>query len=62
VKNHLADIDVGAVRRFEEGWLRFLHSEHEDIFDELRDKQEFTPEIEAKLERAVREFKERFGG
>ena len=62
VKNHLADIDVGAVRRFEEGWLRFLHTEHEDIFDELRDKQEFTPEIEGKLEKAVREFKERFGG
>lgn len=62
VENHLADVDVSEVRRFIEEWLRFLHSEHEEIFDELRGGKEFTDSIETQLEKAVSEFKERFGG
>jgi len=62
VENHLADIDVGEVRRFVEEWLSFLHSEHEEIFDELRAGKEFTDSIETQLGKAVSEFKERFGG
>jgi F-type H+/Na+-transporting ATPase subunit alpha len=62
VNNHLADIDVAAVRRFEEEWIRFLHTEHGDLVADMHDRQEFTDEIKAKLESAVSEFKERFGG
>jgi F-type H+-transporting ATPase subunit alpha len=62
VENHLADVDVGEVRRFIEEWLSFLHSEHEEIFDELRAGKEFTDSIETQLGKAVSEFKERFGG
>ena len=62
VENHLADVDVSEVRRFIEEWLRFLHSEHEEIFDELRGGKEFTDSIETQLRKAVSEFKERFGG
>jgi F-type H+-transporting ATPase subunit alpha len=62
VKNHLADVDVSMVSRFEEEWLRFLASEHQDIVDAIHDRMEFTDEITAEIERAVSEFKERFGG
>jgi F-type H+-transporting ATPase subunit alpha len=62
VENHLADVEIGAVRRFEEGWLRFLHAEHEEIFAALREVQAFTDESRGSLEKAITEFKERFGG
>jgi len=62
VENHLAEVEVAEVRRFIEEWIRFLHSEHEQIFNELRKKKEFTDAIRTKLEKAVGEFKERFGG
>lgn len=62
VENHLADVEVAEVRRFIEEWIRFLHSEREQIFNELREKKEFTDSIRTELEKAVGEFKERFGG
>jgi F-type H+-transporting ATPase subunit alpha len=62
VENHLADVEVSVVTRFEEGWLRFLHAEHEDILDRLRKEKELTNKIKDRLEQAVLEFKERFGG
>ncbi|MEA3356771.1 MAG: F0F1 ATP synthase subunit alpha, partial [Candidatus Bipolaricaulota bacterium] len=62
VENHLADIDVPMVVRFEEEWLRFLHSEYEEILEKIKETAEFTDEVEKSLEEAVVEFKERFGG
>jgi len=62
VGNHLADVEIGTVRRFEEEWLRFLHAEHEAIFAALREAQAFTDENRGALEKAITEFKERFGG
>ena len=62
VENHLADVEVAEVRRFIEEWIRFLHSEREQIFNELHEKKEFTDSIRTELEKAVGEFKERFGG
>ena len=61
VKNHLADVEVQAVRRFEEEWLRYLHEKREDLVLELRKRKELTPEFRVKLEAAVDEFKKRFG-
>ena len=61
VQNHLADIDVSAVRRFEEEWLRYLHEKRDDLLQELRERKELTPEFRAKLDVAVGEFKKRFG-
>jgi len=61
VQNHLADIDVSAVRRFEEEWLRYLHEKRDDLLQELRERKELTPEFREKLDLAVGEFKKRFG-
>ena len=62
VENHVADIEVGEVRRFEREWLRFVHEDHEEILEALRDRKELTDELRARLDGAVAEFKERFGG
>ena len=62
VQNHLADLEVSAVRHFEEEWLRFLHAEHEEILEALRTQKELTDAIGGMLEKAVAQFKERYGG
>jgi len=62
VEDHLADVPVGDVRRFEEEWLRYVHEQHEDIYEELRTEKKLTDELRAKLDAAVAAFKERFGG
>jgi len=62
VENNVADIAVGEVRRFEREWLRFVHEEHEEILETLRDRKELTDELRARLDGAVAEFKKRFGG
>ena len=62
VENHLADLALPKVRPFLEEWLRFLHFEHEQIMKALAKKCEITDEIRRLLEKAVVEFKERFGG
>jgi F-type H+-transporting ATPase subunit alpha len=62
VQNHLADVDVASVRRFEDEWMRYLREEESGILDEIREKRELTDELKGKLEEAVVEFKERFGG
>jgi len=62
VENHVAHIDVGDVRRFEREWLRFVKEEHAEILDGLREGKELTDELRSKMESAVAEFKERFGG
>jgi F-type H+-transporting ATPase subunit alpha len=61
VQDHLVDVEVGAVRKFEEEWLRYLHEAREDLLQELRERRQLTPEYRAKLDEAVGEFKKRFG-
>jgi F-type H+-transporting ATPase subunit alpha len=60
VNNHLEDIDVGDVGRFEEAWLRFVEEHHGDVLGTIRQEKRMTDEIRTQLEHAVEEFKERF--
>jgi F-type H+/Na+-transporting ATPase subunit alpha len=60
VNNHLADVDVSDVRRFEEAWLRFVKESHGDILDAIRTEAELSDDLNKRLERAVEQFKERF--
>jgi F-type H+-transporting ATPase subunit alpha len=62
VSNHLADVEVGDVRRFEEEWLRFVRDERAEILAELKKEKQLTDALREKLEEAVSTFKERFGG
>ncbi|MCK5586721.1 F0F1 ATP synthase subunit alpha, partial [Candidatus Bipolaricaulota bacterium] len=60
VENHLADIEVSEVGRFEDGWLRFVQEEHGEILETIRREKKLTDELRAHLDKAVEEFKERF--
>ena len=62
VENHLTDIDVADVRRFEEDWLRFVREQHPQVLELIGQERRMTDEIRAKLEEAVAAFKERFSG
>jgi len=62
VNDHLSDVDVGSVRRFEEEWLRYLRSEEADLLEAIRTEKELSEEIRKRLETAVGRFKEGFGG
>lgn len=62
VENHLADIDVADVGRFEEAWLRFVKDAHGDIIETINREKRLTDELRTQLDKAVEEFKERFAG
>lgn len=60
VENHLADIDVADVRRFEEAWLRFVKDSHGEIIETIHTEKKLTDDLRKRLDQAVEEFKERF--
>jgi len=62
VENHLADIDVSEVGRFEEAWLRFVQEGHGEILKAIRREKKLSDELRTLLDKAVEEFKEHFAG
>ena len=60
VENHLADVAVSDVRRFEREWLAFVRESHADILDTLRTERALSDALREKLETALAAFKERF--
>jgi F-type H+/Na+-transporting ATPase subunit alpha len=62
VNNHLADIDVSEIQRFEQAWLRFVKEEHGQILEMIRTEKKLTDDTKTLLDKAVEEFKERFAG
>jgi F-type H+-transporting ATPase subunit alpha len=60
IENHVADVEVGEVRRFETEWLRYVREEHGEILTTLRQERRLTDELRTQLDEAVEEFKERF--
>jgi F-type H+/Na+-transporting ATPase subunit alpha len=60
VNNHLADLEVAEVSRFEDAWLRFVKESHGEILEQIRETKRLSDDLRAALERAVEEFKERF--
>jgi len=60
VENHLADIEVSEVGRFEESWLRYIKDAHGEILETIRNEKTLTDELRMSLDKAVEEFNERF--
>jgi len=60
VENHVADVDVAEVRRFEREWLRFVRDERAEILAALRDQKALDDDLRAALGDAVAEFKKGF--
>ncbi len=56
----LDDLAVEDVRTFEEGLYAYLDKEYADMVHELTAKKELTDSIEAKLRKAITDYKDRF--
>lgn len=60
VKGLIDDLDMDKVGKFEQEYLRFMRSVKADILEEIRTKKALSDELNAKLETAVKEFKQGF--
>ncbi|MBI2914325.1 MAG: F0F1 ATP synthase subunit alpha [Firmicutes bacterium] len=62
VNGYLDDLPVGAVRKFETGFLDFLRSERAGILAEIREKKAMSDELLDQLKAVVGEFKQKTAG
>ncbi len=60
VENHVVDVEVADVRRFEREWLKFIREERGEILTMIREERRMTDEIRSQLEEAIGEFKKTF--
>ena len=60
VEEHLADISVDEVQRFEEEFHTYIRNEHPDIPENIAETSELNDETAEKLEEAIKEFKRTF--
>lgn len=60
VNGHLDDVEVGKIRAFEEGFLKYLRTERSELLLTLAEKQELTDDLAKGLTEAISEFKQRF--
>ncbi len=57
---HLDDIPVGAIRKFESGFYKYIEKLHPDLELKIESKKELTPDLIARLEIAILEFRKEF--
>ncbi|ODN29767.1 F0F1 ATP synthase subunit alpha [Fervidobacterium thailandense] len=60
VNGYLDDLPLSAVKPFEEGLLKFFKEKYDDILTEIRTKKQLTKELEDRIHKAIKEFKEEF--
>lgn len=59
-QGYLDDVPVEAIKKFEEGFLKFIRGTKDDIRTELGEKKAFDDNLKAKLVQAIEEFKKGF--
>ncbi|MFZ5625974.1 MAG: F0F1 ATP synthase subunit alpha [Bacillota bacterium] len=60
VNGYLDDVETSRVLKFEEEFLKFMHSQKADIVAAIREQKTLTDEIREKLKAAIVEFKKMF--
>lgn len=60
VNRYLDDLPVERVSSFEREYLRYLHSSHPHILNNIREKKALDEETQEDLKKSILEFKERF--
>ncbi len=60
VENHLADIEVNKITKFEKGFLEFMDTHHGEVGKAILEKKAFTDEIKTMLNSAIDEYKKLF--
>ena len=59
-KKYLLDVPVADITRFESEFFEFLDTQYPEIPQSIKEQQVMSDEIEAKLVKAIEEFKKRF--
>ncbi len=59
-KGHLDDVDVDSIGRFEAEFLRFIRDQKADLLKEIAEKLDFDDDLDARMAKAIGEFKEIF--
>ncbi|KLU59218.1 ATP synthase subunit alpha [Peptococcaceae bacterium CEB3] len=62
VRGWIDDVDVDKIGKFEEEYLRYLRSAKADILNDIRAQKVLSDELTARLEAAIKEFKQGFLG
>jgi F-type H+/Na+-transporting ATPase subunit alpha len=57
---YVDDLPVGAIRNFESELYRFIENAHAGLLTEIREQKTLSDDLKAKLDAALKEFKERF--
>jgi len=60
VNGYLDDIPVSDVLRFEEEFHKFMKANYAEVAKGIKENRAITPEIEATLKKAIKEFKDMF--
>jgi F-type H+-transporting ATPase subunit alpha len=60
VSGYLDDLAVSDIGRFEDEWLRYMHTEHQDLLDTIRDEKKISDETGEKLKAAADKFSKAF--
>jgi len=59
VNGYLDDVPVEAIQKFEQEFYVFLDNEHPEVLELIRTEKKLTDEIKAKLDNAIKEFKQK---
>ncbi|RMA97901.1 F0F1 ATP synthase subunit alpha [Hydrogenothermus marinus] len=59
VNGYLDDVPVEAIQKFEQEFYVFLDNEHPEILELIRTEKQLNDEIKAKLDEAIKEFKQK---
>ncbi len=59
-QGYLDDLPVESIRAFEDGFLRYIRTEKQDIKKELMEKKTIDDELKAKITEAITNFKKTF--
>ncbi len=60
VNGYLDNLSVSDIGRFEDEWLRYMHTEHQDLLDTIRDEKKISDETGDKLKAAADKFSKAF--
>jgi F-type H+-transporting ATPase subunit alpha len=59
-RGFLDDLAIDSLKDFEPQMLSYVESKHPEIFSEIKDKKEISPDLEERMKKALGEFKTQF--
>ena len=59
-KKYLLDVPVKRIQEFEKGFFEFVNTKYADVPESIRETKQMSEEVEARLVKAIEEFKAQF--